>query len=69
MHKHPHLLLAAVSVGAAPMLVSGSVEGGEVTKVSGGRVVGHAADFATFIASRGDKGVPQIYEAGSAINI
>ena len=66
---HPHLLLAAVSVHAASMVISGSDEGGKVTEVSGGGVVGHTADFATFIASRGDKGVPQIYEAGSAINI
>ena len=58
---HPHLLLAAVSVGAAAMPPSGSVEGGEVTEVSGGGVVGHSADGApTIHTSRDDEGVAQI---------
>ena len=45
---------------------SGSVEGGEVTDVSGGGVVGHSAVGAA--ASSDDKRVPQINEAGPAIN-
>ena len=49
------------------MLVSGSVEGGEVTEVSGGGVVGHSAVGAA--ASSDDKRVPQINETGRAINI
>ena len=48
------------------MLLSGSVEGGEVTEVSGGGVVGHSAG--DWIASSYYKCVPQINEAGIAIN-
>ena len=51
------------------MVPSGSVEGGEVTEVSGGGVVGHSAGEATIIATSNNKCVSQIYEAGSAINI
>ena len=49
------------------MALSGSVEGGEVTEVSGGGVVGHSAVGAA--ASSDDKRVPQINETGRAINI
>ena len=40
---HPHLLLAAVSVAAASMVISGGVEGGEVKALSRGPVLGHTA--------------------------
>ena len=50
------------------MIPPGFVEGGEVTEVSGGGVVGHSAGEATIIASCGDEGVPNINETGSAIN-
>ena len=65
---HPHLLLAAVSVGRASMISSASIEGGEVTEVSGGGVVGHSAGGATIPATSNNKSVPQINEAGPAIN-
>ena len=61
---HPYLLLAAVCVSTASMARSSSVEGGEVTDVSGGGVVGHksvgAPNFCAVIASSSDKCVSKI---------
>ena len=51
------------------MVPPGSVEGGEVTEVSRGGVVGHTAGGATIIATSNNKSVPQINETGRAINI
>ena len=53
------------------MAISGGVEGGEVTEVSGGGVVGHSADKTPdrIPSSRDYKGVSQINEAGPAIDI
>ena len=51
------------------MVISGSVEGGEVTEVARCGVVGHSAGGATIPASRDDKGVAEINQTGAAINI
>ena len=64
----PHLLLAAVSEGAASVDRSGSIEGGEITEVSGGGVVGHAAGVVIIRASSYYKCVTKIDEAGKTVN-
>ena len=50
------------------MVPPSSVEGGEVTEVSGGGVVGHSAG-GWIPPSSNNKRVPQINETGSAMNI
>ena len=50
------------------MVPPSSVEGGEVTEVSGGGVVGHSAGD-NIRASGYDKGVTKIDEAGKTVNM
>ena len=52
------------------MAISSGVEGGEVTEVSGGGVVGHSAGRFNggAMTSCDDKCVTKIYEAGKTVN-